>query len=227
MASLSQLRSRLRVWYIYSLFADDEEVRYVGWTYNPKKRMRKHLHDAKWESRHRDCWIKGVLSRGGRVDFNILEMGTGDGWAAAEQKWIRILRADNFRLTNLTDGGEGIVGYKHSAEQIARQREVVIRCGGAERMRYYAALRRGKPGRKLTAEHIAKLVTCNRERVWTPEMRAKVSTSVTRVQLGRPCAEATKEKIAARHRGRKLTADHVARCRLGKMLAWLWKVRNG
>lgn len=107
-----------RTAFIYGL-ADPRtgEIRYVGRTVNLRHRTRRHLRVAGTESPslYRDRWIKQLLSEG--LEFNLIVLETIDESQSgeAETKWIAKLREEGARLTNLTDGGDGITGFEWQA----------------------------------------------------------------------------------------------------------------
>lgn len=97
------------------------DIRYVGWSGMPKRRLRRHINDAvKFKTSYLHRWIVTLLARGQKPVMDILENGNGDGWGECERKWIAFYRASGSILTNLTDGGGGMLGYRKSADQIAR-----------------------------------------------------------------------------------------------------------
>lgn len=117
------MANRDRQWWIYALIEprpDHErfgEPRYVGWTKDPKVRLYTHLYDAKDRSTHKERWLYAVIQAGLKPEMILLESGIGDEtWAAAECKWISYYREQGCDLTNATNGGEGLKGFKHSAE---------------------------------------------------------------------------------------------------------------
>lgn len=89
------------------------ETRYIGKTSNnPISRYNHHLYRAKKGYRsYVYCWIRGLLLNGLKPIQIILEIVEGDG-CDIEQKWIAHGREQGWKLTNLTDGGEGHLGYK-------------------------------------------------------------------------------------------------------------------
>lgn len=200
----------MRHWFIYAL-ADSEEVRYIGWTVDPRRRLRRHLDTAKTGKLHRECWIRSVVQAGGQIQMYVLEEGEGD-WAEAERRWIAHYREMGARLTNLTDGGEGVSGLVFSEETRQRLREHAI-ARGCEHLLRLARERIGKPGHKLGPEHVEKLRQLNRERIWTPEMRRKVSQTVSRIQKGRKFSEQRCQNISRSLLGRKLSPEHIASMR--------------
>lgn len=106
------------------------------------------------------------------------------------------------KLVNMTDGGEGASGMKHSEAFRARQREI-------NRNR---TVRRGH---KLTEEHKAKISAGNMGRVVTAETRAKMSAS----QKGKkkpPSKAIWTDEMRERMRNRVFTAEHRARISAAK-----------
>jgi hypothetical protein len=69
--------------------------------------------------------------------LEIIESGSGDGWANAERRWIAFYRASGARLVNGTDGVEGAPGRgtpeQRSSCSFESKREPVTRT--AERRR--------------------------------------------------------------------------------------------
>lgn len=85
------------------------ECRYVGKTIDLEDRFRKHLRDKHLS--HKQCWIVGLKKTGRIPVLTVLQTVKGDG-CAEEIRWIQYYRERGADLTNLTDGGEGVAGYK-------------------------------------------------------------------------------------------------------------------
>lgn len=103
--------------YIYALIdSKTQEIKYIGKTVSPlNSRLSAHLHDAKnpkCQHWHKCRWINKLLRDGARPLIKALEVVpyTGD-WASREAYWIKRMRSEGHRITNLTDGGEGTTGY--------------------------------------------------------------------------------------------------------------------
>src|SRR3990167_5576743 len=100
----------MREWFIYVLVDPrTQDARYVGWTFNVQKRIRDHISKARRQRSHKANWLIQLERLGLRPEYMILETGFND-WAKAEQRWIRYYRSRGVDLTNLTNGGEGVVG---------------------------------------------------------------------------------------------------------------------
>jgi hypothetical protein len=117
-----------RSWDIYALLDPrTDAVRYVGWSFNAKRRLKNHL-KVDGKHTHKANWIRSLLALGLKPQLKILETGTGN-WADQERWWIAKSRFYGADLTNDTDGGEGTVGHRpteewkrqHSAFMIGKQ----------------------------------------------------------------------------------------------------------
>lgn len=142
------------------------ECRYVGKANNPRVRERKHTFSAKTPRTHRDCWIRGLALQGLRPVLEILDEVPVSQWQFWEREYIRVFRAIGIRLTNCTDGGEGVAlpGEKNPmfgvpSPMLGKQQTVEAK----EKIR--AALRGNKNGES------------NRGRVFSPETLKRMSAS--------------------------------------------------
>jgi hypothetical protein len=81
-------------------------IRYVGKSNNVKIRFRKHLVESKNLNTHKDCWINSVLSKGGNIEYVIIEEVFFDDWPQKEIYWINKLSKAN-NLVNHAQGGKG------------------------------------------------------------------------------------------------------------------------
>jgi hypothetical protein len=119
----------------------------------------------------------------------------------AEKFWIAYFRSIGSRLLNLTIGGEGTLNFSHSEETKKK-------IGQSHR------------GKRLTDAHRAIL----RNRVVTPEQRARISSSlkgrgpgietakkISQTLKGRKRPDEVRAKISAGHKGKTLSAEHIAK----------------
>lgn len=87
------------------------EVRYVGKTVSSlEKRLGEHISYSKKGKTHRDNWIKSLPDR---PIIELIEECDDSIWEERERYWITYYKA---RLTNHTDGGEGMLGNIPSIE---------------------------------------------------------------------------------------------------------------
>lgn len=101
---------------VYALcHPDTGEIRYVGKTTEiGRDRLLRHMR----ESVRSRLWVANwIRSLGGREpEFRVLEVTTREGAGECEIRWIKRLRGEGCRLTNLTDGGDGHLGHSPSIE---------------------------------------------------------------------------------------------------------------
>lgn len=147
-------------WFIYALIDPrDRQVRYVGFTTTTiQKRLARHLTDTIRKPYYVSKWLSQLLARGLIPDTLQLEEGSGPDWADAEIKWIAHFKSSGANLTNLTRGGDGIVGTTRSPE-------------------YREKLRQRMLGNKLTALSIPASIAYHTGRITPPEVRAKMSVA--------------------------------------------------
>lgn len=113
---------------------------------------------------------------------------------ALEVDEIKKLRKLGVPLVNLTDGGDGVSGYRHSKEakekmSSSRKGRPAPNKGVPPSDEAREKMRRVKLGRKLSAEHCAKL----------------------RMKKMPPVSAETKAKISAALTGKPLSQEHVAK----------------
>ncbi len=182
-----------RPWHVYALRDPrDLSVRYVGWTIDLRRRLRDHINESATGGRQahtrKGYWIRALGKVGFEPIIHSLESGSGDThWAECEQKWIAHFRSTGTRLTNLTDGGDGMMGWKMSPETIKR---------------LSASMRGKKMSPKRLAQHIAMLRSRPPK---SPETRARLSASLKGIQR----TEEWREKLAAANRGKKYSAETI------------------
>jgi len=154
--------------YIYGLRCPLRgEIRYVGKSDDPKRRLRAHL--GLRNPRHpKDCWIKGLVAKGLEPELVILrEVADGDDWTKAEQDEIAAALARGLSLFNRTMGGEGApLSDRQLAEKTARMRDPETR----RRMSEAAKARWDDPAKREAA------AAANR----SPEKRARLAEAAKR-----------------------------------------------
>ena len=216
-----------RTVYIYTLCDPrDSIVRYIGYSKDPKGRLRGHIQDT--NQCHRVHWIQKLISEGVRPTVEILEECLpGEDFKAKEIEWIAAYKAIGFDLVNGTDGGEGMLGAKtflgrnHTPEAIAKNRAAHLgrKASPETRAKQSAAgvgkhrglgykhtpearasMRASHTGLKHSAETIQKIRLAQ-----TPETRAKSSAAMRGNQhtLGYKPTLETRAKQSSAGKGRK------------------------
>lgn len=157
---------RSDTWYVYALVDSrtPEEIRYIGITNHPRRRLGHHCSQALDSHTRKARWVAKVMGEGGGVLMRVITSSLSHVDAkACEIDLIARHRDMGDKLTNLTDGGDGTSGRVYSAQT----REKI------------ASSRRGKP---LTIEARALLSVANTGRTspnkgktLTPEWRRNIS----------------------------------------------------
>lgn len=135
------------------------ELRYVGKTSSdPLARVRTHLCRTSLKpKRHISRWLTGLLADGHKPEVFVIELVDEAEWQDAERFWIAYFRSLGARLVNITDGGEGVSGYRFSPE---RREEMRLRYTGRvfdeEWRRRISEAKKGKPACPITAAAEAK-----------------------------------------------------------------------
>lgn len=168
-------------------------IRYVGQTSKGLKRPRAHNSPARKRNAAIQRWVRGLKTRG--MTFGILVLDwfpTAEPLDAAEQGWISRLREYGYKLCNSTDGGCGLRGMKFSEEHKRRIGEANSRL---------------LKGKRLSAEHIAKIAASNRGRKPTPATIEKMRLA----QCGRVITESHRQKLSESHRGHRPSPASLAK----------------
>jgi len=153
-----------KTWTVYGLVDPrTHKIRYIGVTCRLAKRYQAHLCVAPKGRTHCARWIRSLLALGLRPLQITLDVITDGRWQEAEKRHIEKQRLAGSNLTNLTDGGEGVPGRKHTTEAKAK----------------ISAAHKGRKGKPLTPEAKAKLIAANLGRKPSNECRAKISASKT------------------------------------------------
>jgi hypothetical protein len=194
---------------IYVLKDENGKVRYVGKSsHSAKKRYSRHLAEARDGLKtHKARWIKGMLNRGFVPQMDIIDTVEGDG-CESEKRWIAFFKEQGVKLTNLTDGGEGVTGYKHSDELKAKRCQILkaywsdkdhhskgVKMSDESR----AKMSNTRKGKKLSAEHKAKLSASKKGKKFTRTHIENLKKSHSGPEYkgnGRVFGEETKLKIS-------------------------------
>lgn len=192
---------------IYTLkHPDTLEIRYVGKTVRSlSRRLGNHIANAKGNkhNKHLSNWILKILSEGKRPIIEQIEECTPDIWQEREQYWISQFP----NLINLTDGGDGCVGFIH--DQATRERLSLINRGRRHTQAFKDAMSKRLKGVKHSKEHIAKIAAANRGRKATLETRKKLSESHKGIIQSEESRRKRSETIKAWWAKRKSVEDIV------------------
>src|ERR1035437_9487899 len=138
------------------------QLRYIGRSANGLTRPSKHWtpSNLRKDKTHKANWIRAVLAEGLIPKVIVIELvAAPELLNDAERKWIRYWRKAGAPLTNGTEGGEGIVGWKHSEQ--SREK---IRLAGI--------------GRQISLEGRAQISKAQKGRAKSLETKAKISEAL-------------------------------------------------
>jgi group I intron endonuclease len=175
---------------------------YVGWTAKTvQKRRAEHLMRARTERATR---FHRALRKHGEDAFDWVEtqtFDTDDEAKQAEIYWIAKLKEFGVGLYNLTEGGEGAQGYRHSEETKEK-----LRCPkSAEHRAKLSAANKGKSahfkGHRHSEEAKAKLRAAALRRGPSP-LRGRQLSEEVKEKLRRPKSAEHRAKLSAANKGK-------------------------
>lgn len=189
------------------------ENRYVGFTSEDlEKRLNRHIQLARRP--HKDWvhnWIYQLLNKNMKPIIYLLEIvKENDNWQDREKFWILKGRELGWKLTNLTIGGEGSIGFKHSIE--TRQKiSDIARNRSPEIYKKISNANKGKKASKETRQKMSnsKLGKDNPifEKGHTKETKEKISKNQKRLLgknnhfFNKHHSEESKRKNSEAHKG--------------------------
>lgn len=89
-------------------------IRYVGKSVNAERRYNQHLYDKR-HNNYSSRWIRKLQKQKLKPILNIIEICDESIWQEREKYWIAYYKPIS-KLTNLTNGGDGLSSYNHSDE---------------------------------------------------------------------------------------------------------------
>ena len=188
------------------------EIRYVGKSTKGLKRPQEHGRKGRGNGWCKN-WVASLAELGLGFGIEVLECcETLDELNAAEIRWIKKGRESGWRLTNLTNGGEGTPGHvkseatrrKLSVAATKRQAAPEVREQMRQRMLGHEVseearekIRQSLQGRKLPDAHTEHIRQALKGRVFSEEHRQKIRDAASRRtgQGGRTFTEEHKQKL--------------------------------
>lgn len=138
---------------VYGLYSTkDRVIRYIGQTMQQpiRRRLVQHLAEAARPPCTSRChrWIRSVLRSGHEIGIELIEADCR--WNEAEMRWIAFYRSQSPGLmTNLAAGGGGYSGKRSLATRMKMRKP--------KSEEHRARMR----GRKMSPDHVAKLIQAN------------------------------------------------------------------
>lgn len=206
--------------YVYALLRPNGNIFYVG--KGSGKRITEHGLRCDKSNPFKNRIIAKIRASGMEPLRVFLAKGLTEAQAFAREKFtiMSIGRHPSGPLANLTNGGEGVCGHKHS--EATRQKLRISHTGYVHTPEQTRKIALANKGRKHTPEAIAKIKTA-REKAAPPSLEARAKMSAAR--KGKPLTEETRAKLRIIHRTRPrkpLTEEHKAnlsRVRKGRVLS--------
>lgn len=193
-------------WVIYGLCdpTTEDYIEYIGFTtQTPSTRLSEHISKAKYNI-NRTCvsnWVKSLLNKNVKPVQIIIEKGDTVNWPEREQYWISYYRNINPNLKNLTEGGEGVLGWNHSEETKLKLSEIVQTYmdnrTDAQKQAMSDAQRNRPPHSEETRAKISNIVK-NR-----PKQSTETIAKRTATRKGNPVSEQARINIQVAAKNRK------------------------
>ena len=113
----------MKITYIYLLKDAEENIKYIGKSNNPSKRLVCHISEAKKNDKksHKNNWINSLINKEQKPIMEIIEEVPLEGWEFWECYYISIFKELGCELTNGDKGGRG--GNFFTEEQRKKQSE--------------------------------------------------------------------------------------------------------
>jgi len=189
---------------------DKDEVFYVGLG---KKKSRAYCKVGR-----NDIWKKIVAKNNGNYEVEImLEDLSFEEAKLKEIEFIKLYERIDLgigTLANLTDGGEGSLGYKPTKETREKQSKALK--GHIVTLESREKSRKSQLGKPKNTEEFKKYLS-------------KINSGENHPQFGKTKSEETKNKIAEKLKGKQLSKEHkekLSKAKLGKPGNWLGKKRS-
>ena len=113
---------------IYALIDEAGLVRYIGKTVTPlKSRLSKHIKSALKSSpgkTHKNDWIKKMYRNESVIDIILIDSIPNDEWRFWETFYISLFKTWGYKLTNMTDGGDGHDNPWKNMDDAERKRRI-------------------------------------------------------------------------------------------------------
>lgn len=151
------------------------EIRYVGKTIRTlTHRFDRHISDSKKGTNRNYRWIQSLAKQGLKPIIELLDEIDESESAQVETYWIAQFRAWGFRLNNHTDGGEGMIGFKHSEESLIKMRNKVMSEESKKKMSDF------RVGKYLSDSVKKNLSLVHKGRILSEETKLKMSSAKRR-----------------------------------------------
>lgn len=194
---------------VYALSSsEDGEIRYIGQTkLTISRRVSGHISNSLREKTHKARWIQSVITAGHTIESTILVEDAE--WCVDEMRLIQVHRVNGTRLTNATDGGEGMINP--SAE--TREKISVSLLGNSHALGHRhsqetrLSIAGSHTGMKRSTEQRAKMSVAQKGKTVSPETREKIRNSAMGNTNAKGCVrtELQRANMSAAQTGKTVT----------------------
>lgn len=185
--------------YIYALESNDGDIRYIGKSNNPKRRLSTHIKEStKHTLTHKQAWINSLIKLGELPKLSILDTVNYEEWELWERYYISLYKSWGFNLTNSTQGGDGKCSDNHEVvkkmtatlkEGYRTKRIVVWNKGTKGGSKWNVGLTRSEETKRKISE--SKKLYFSENEVWNKGLK----TGLTSWNSGKEFGEETKIKM--------------------------------
>ena len=163
------------------------EIRYIGKTNQSLcKRLGNHIYNAKYtkHNKHLSNWILSILKIDMKPIICLIEECSYSIWQEKEKYWISYYS----NLINITEGGDGSLGFLHTPETIKKLRNINL--GRKHSQEFKDNMSKRLKGKSLSQEHINKISNSTKGKYVSEETKQKLSKS----HIGIKQSEESKQK---------------------------------
>ena len=185
--------------YIYTL-SDGIEIRYIGKTKFINERYYSHIYESNHKKTYKEKWINSVLSNGGKIIIEVLDVCNDEESNNVEIYWISQFKSWGFKLTNLTDGGDGgspMKGRKMTKEQKDKMSLIAKNRNENAKNKIIGGWNKGV---KMSDEFRKKISQISKGRIMSDETKQKISKT-SKGKKKKPMSDETKLKISENKKG--------------------------
>lgn len=171
---------------------------YVGQTINIEDRYKQHRKDSKNKDKKPNSIFYRAIRKYGfdNFDFKVIETDIDISEIHEREKfWIKELNTMKPNGYNLTEGGEGTFGYRHTEESKKKMSE----------------MKKGVPAKPKSEETRRKLSEANRGKKLSEETKIKIGNA----NRGRKLTDEHKKRISETQKGRVHSEEHNKNVSLG------------
>jgi group I intron endonuclease len=148
---------------------------YIGKANNPFERWKEHLNIVKDNTKHGHSFIHSAIKKYGKDNFEFEIIGTYNTECEALDAEIIFIEQYKSNINkyghdfgyNLTSGGDGVIDYKPTKEQIEKSAN--------SRRGKYKGINNANYGKKYSYDHKRKISESNKGKIVTDEVKEKIS----------------------------------------------------